>query len=188
MAQRVSTPVDPLTFNFPDDFLSLKTVLDDVYSMSGDLDGMVKYLAKDKKLLLWHGWEDTTVPPYSSVHFYERLRSAAVRGSARNLKLYMSPGTGHCGDGAGANVSALLYVISRWVEGNEEPGSPNNPITAWHRPTNSNNGPQGIESATFTRPLCPYPTYAHYNGRGDPNAASSFACRPGPLGHVVGQP
>jgi feruloyl esterase len=186
MAQRVSAPVDPLTFNWPEDFLSLKTVLDDVYSMSGDLDGIVKYLAKDKKLLLWHGWEDTTVPPYGSVHFFERLRAAAAPGSSRNVKLYMSPGTGHCGDGAGANVSALLYVISRWVETNAEPGSPANPIVAWHRPSNDNSGPQGIESATFTRPLCEYPTYAHYSGRGDPNAAASFQCRPGPLGHVRG--
>lgn len=187
MAQRVATPVDPLTFDFPEDFLSLKTVLDDLYSMSGDLDGILKYLAKDKKLLLWHGWEDTVVPPYSSVNFYERLRDAAApHGSSRNARLYMSPGTGHCGDGAGANVSALLYVISRWVENNAEPGSPANPIVAWHRPNNDNTGPQGIESATFTRPLCAYPSYPHYSGRGDPNAAASFQCRPGPLGHVRG--
>jgi feruloyl esterase len=179
MAFRQSQPVDPLTYDIPSQFLDVKTVLDDIYSMSGDLDGIVKYLAKDKKLLLWHGWEDTTVPPYGSVHFYEALRKAAVPGSANNVKLYMAPGVGHCGDGAGANVSALLYVISRWVEQNAEPGSPANPIVAWHRPTNDNTGPQGIESAVFTRPLCEYPSFPFYSGKGDPNSASSFVCRPG---------
>jgi feruloyl esterase len=179
MAFRQSQPVDPLTFDFSKQFLQVKTVLDDVYSMTGDLDGIVKYLAKDKKLLLWHGWEDTTVPPYGSVHFHEALKKAAVGGSARNAKLFMAPGVGHCGDGAGANVAALLYVIARWVENNAEPGSPANPIVAWHRPTNNNTGPQGIESATFTRPLCEYPSFPFYSGRGDPNSASSFQCRRG---------
>jgi hypothetical protein len=33
-------------------------------------------------------------------------------------------------------------------------------------------------SATRTRPLCAYPTYAHYNGTGDPEDASNFSCKP----------
>jgi len=28
----------------------------------------------------------------------------------------------------------------------------------------------------FTRPLCPYPTYARYDGTGDINTAESFSC------------
>jgi feruloyl esterase len=28
----------------------------------------------------------------------------------------------------------------------------------------------------ITRPLCPYPQSAKYNGTGDPNSASSFTC------------
>ena len=31
--------------------------------------------------------------------------------------------------------------------------------------------------ASRSRPLCPYPQYAHYNGSGDINVASSFVCR-----------
>jgi feruloyl esterase len=33
---------------------------------------------------------------------------------------------------------------------------------------------KGIE---MTRPLCPYPQQAQYNGSGDPTQASSFTCR-----------
>jgi hypothetical protein len=28
-----------------------------------------------------------------------------------------------------------------------------------------------------SRPLCPYPQYAHYDGRGNPEDAASFSCR-----------
>ena len=28
-----------------------------------------------------------------------------------------------------------------------------------------------------SRPLCPYPQYARYNGSGDINVASNFSCR-----------
>ena len=28
----------------------------------------------------------------------------------------------------------------------------------------------------MTRPLCPYPQVAKYNGNGDPNDSASFAC------------
>jgi hypothetical protein len=31
----------------------------------------------------------------------------------------------------------------------------------------------------FSRPLCPYPSYPQYIGRGDMNSANSYACRPG---------
>jgi hypothetical protein len=32
-------------------------------------------------------------------------------------------------------------------------------------------------TANRSRPLCPYPQYAHYNGSGDPEDAASFSCR-----------
>ena len=28
-----------------------------------------------------------------------------------------------------------------------------------------------------SRPLCPYPSVAHYRGAGDPDAAANFECR-----------
>jgi hypothetical protein len=35
-------------------------------------------------------------------------------------------------------------------------------------------------TVTQTRPICMYPFVAAYKGNGDPNAASSFVCRPSP--------
>jgi feruloyl esterase len=28
-----------------------------------------------------------------------------------------------------------------------------------------------------SRPICPYPAYPHYDGKGDPKSAASFQCR-----------
>lgn len=39
----------------------------------------------------------------------------------------------------------------------------------------SNPGDFGV--ASRSRPLCPYPQYARYNGSGDINLAGNFSCR-----------
>ena len=171
MAFRSATPIDPLTVDLPTQFLEIKTVLDDVYSMTGNLDGIRKYLARDKKLILFHGWEDNTVPSYGSVNFFKALRRSDPHGS-HNARLFMAGGVGHCGGGVGADSTELLYVMVRWVERNAEPGSPANPALAWRR------GPASadISGAQFSRPLCAYPKFPFYRG-GNPNQASSYTCQ-----------
>jgi feruloyl esterase len=174
MTYRSATPIDPLSIDLPTQFPTIKAVLDDVYSMTGDLDGIQKYLNKGKKLMLYHGWEDTTVPAYLSVNFFNALQQADAQ-AGRNTRLYMAPGVGHCAGGPGADSNALLMVMAKWVEQNQEPGSAASPTTAWKA------GPTpDLGSAQFSRPLCPYPTYPQYSGQGDPAQASSYACRPGP--------
>ena len=38
-------------------------------------------------------------------------------------------------------------------------------------------GPSPLDpTKTMTRPLCPYPQHAQYNGSGDPSDAANFAC------------
>ncbi|NUZ04651.1 hypothetical protein [Piscinibacter koreensis] len=39
------------------------------------------------------------------------------------------------------------------------------------------NGGKTVSGVTSTRPHCPYPTEAVYNGGGDVNAAASYTCR-----------
>lgn len=180
MAFRRPTAVDPLSFDIPTQFAQVKTVLDDVYNMTGDQAGIVKYLKKGKKLMLFHGWEDMEVPPYTSLNFYKSLRRVEPNATHKNAKLYMVPGMPHCRGGRGADASELLHVMAKWVEEGVEPGSYRNPVIAWERPNNDNTGPQGVETATFSRPLCAYPEYPAYSGRGDPISASSYSCRQGP--------
>ncbi len=173
MAFRSATPPDLLSINIPQQFSTIKTVLDDVYNMTGDIDGIEKYLNKGKKLILYHGWEDTTVPSYVSVNFFKAVQQADAQ-AAQNARLFMAPGVGHCSGGPGADSNALLTVMSKWVEQNEEPGSSPNPVTAWK----AGSSPP-LSSALFSRPLCNFPSYPQYTGQGDPTEASSYACRAG---------
>jgi hypothetical protein len=176
LAFRSPAPVNPLTYDIPNQFEDVAAVLDGVYSMTGDLDGTVRFLRRGKKLILFHGWEDPVVPSYVSVNFFKAL-NRADDDAARNSRLYMDPAVQHCGGGNGADSVDLLTTLTKWVEQNEAPGSRSNPTLAWKQA--SSTSPPGINGASFSRPLCPYPDYAQYIGRGDVNSASSFVCRPG---------
>ena len=175
LAFRSPVPVNPATFDIPNQFSDAAAVLDGVYSMTGDLDGVVRFLKAGKKLILFHGWEDPVVPSYVSVNFYKALNRAADE-AGRNSRLYMDPAVQHCGGGNGADSVDLLTTLTKWVERNETPGSPANPTVAWKA---SSPATPSIDNAAFSRPLCAYPDYPQYMGRGNVNSASSYACRPG---------
>ncbi len=177
MALRTPTPVDPGSYDIARQYADVAAVLDGVYGMTGDLGGIVRYLKRGKKLILFHGWEDQLVPSYVSIDFFQAL-TRADDDAARNSRLYMDPGVGHCFGGNGADSMDLLTVATKWVEQGAEPGSYGNPVDAWKRAGSSS--PADIGGAAFTRPLCPYPSYAQYAGHGDVASAASYACRPAP--------
>jgi feruloyl esterase len=176
LAFRSPAPVNPAVYDIPNQFDDVAAVLDGVYSMTGDLDGIVRFLRRGKKLILFHGWEDPVVPSYVSVNFFKAL-NRVDDDAARNSRLYMDPAVQHCGGGNGADSVDLLTTLTKWVEQNEAPGSHNNPTLAWKQA--SSTSPPGINGASFSRPLCPYPDYPQYIGRGDVNSASNYVCRPG---------
>jgi feruloyl esterase len=89
----------------------------------------------------------------------------------------MDPAVQHCGGGNGADSVDLLTILTKWVEQNDAPGSSSNPTLAWKQATPTS--PPGINGASFTRPLCAFPEFPQYVGRGDVSSASSFVCRPG---------
>jgi feruloyl esterase len=177
MASRTPAPVDPGSYDIARQHADVAAALDGVYGMTGDLGGIVRYLQRGKKLILFHGWEDQLVPSYVSIDFFQAL-ARADDDAARNSRLYMGPGVGHCAGGNGADSMDLLTVAAKWVEQGVEPGAHRNPVDAWKRADSSS--PADIRGAAFTRPLCPYPSYAHYAGHGDVGSAASYACRPAP--------
>ena len=61
-------------------------------------------------------------------------------------------------------------ALENWVEQGRAPDT----ISATK--FRNDNPVDGIE---MSRPLCPYPKIARYNGRGDPADAASFACADG---------
>ncbi len=177
MAFRTPVPIDPGSYDIAHQYTDVAAVLDGVYGMTGDLGGGVRYLQRGKKLILFHGWEDQLVPSYVSIDFFQALARRDDE-AARNSRLYMDPGGGHCSGGNGADSMDLLTVATKWVEQGAEPGSYRNPVDAWKRGGGS--APADIGGAAFTRPLCPYPSYAQYAGRGDVDSAASYARRAAP--------
>jgi feruloyl esterase len=83
--------------------------------------------------------------------------------NANGLRLFLAPGMGHCGGGAGPNSFDMVSALERWVEHNQAPAL----IVASH----TDGGKSGR-----TRPLCPYPQVAKHNGTGSLDEAPNFRC------------
>ena len=130
------------------------------------------------KMIAWIGNADPAVSPkdtirwFKSVHAHEAARGGDKDGSkaADFLRLFVVPGMNHCAGGVATDRFDMLTPLEDWVERGIAPASV--PAEA------SNPGYFGV--ASRSRPLCPYPQYAHYNGSGDINIASSFGCRQPP--------
>ena len=124
-----------------------------------------KILRAGKKVLMYHGFHDPGANPIRSI----RYRQAVVDFLGKKhdnpealtdsfLKLYLVPGMAHCGGGTGHATVDWLSPLVSWVEDGVAPGA----IV-------------GARGAS-TRPHCPYPQEAVYDGTGDQNSASSFSC------------
>lgn len=145
-----------------------------INAMSANLD---KFRKKGGKLIQYHGMADPVTPYADSVVYQQRvvmeqLQSRelayvddAARATAEFYRLFLAPGMGHCSGGAGATPTDLEQAIEQWVERNEAPAS----LLAVR-----NAG--GVAGKGFTRPLCPYPQVARYDGDGPPDEAASFSC------------
>lgn len=75
----------------------------------------------------------------------------------------MAPGMGHCRGGPGPDRFDALTALERWVEQGE---APTRIVAARVR--------GGVVDRT--RPLCPYPEVARWNGAGSTDDAANFAC------------
>ena len=122
------------------------------------------FKAHGGKLLLYHGWADSTIPPEHTVMYYKEVLAKMGKKQDDWFKLYMEPGMAHCGGGPGPNQFNKMGVIERWREAGQAPEA----IVAEHV-TGSN--------VDMTRPLCPYPQEAVYSGAGSTNDAASFSCK-----------
>ncbi len=148
--------------------------------LNSDSPNLGAFKSRGGKLIQYAGWGDAAIPPQGSVDYFESVR--AKMGNTKNFyRLFMVPGMSHCGGGEGANVfgnsgalpnadasNDVVMALDRWVVQHKAPAK----IVATRYVDNS-----PAKGVRYTRPLCPYPQEAHYNGSGDPNQASSFTCR-----------
>jgi feruloyl esterase len=138
-------------------------------------------LRSGKKILMYHGFGDPGANPVRSIRYREAVidfldehhahdhghhghghRHRRHHGEALTdsfLKLYLVPGMAHCGGGVGHATVDWLTPIVDWVERGVAP----------HAIVGSKPG--------STRPHCPYPEEAVYDGAGDVNLAASYSCQ-----------
>jgi feruloyl esterase len=152
------------TFDLERDSARANAVDKDIDELDPHLAAFAKH---GGKLLIYHGWADQQVAPGSSIEFYDSVLklSAKLARSPNWIRLFMVPGMGHCIGGEGPDTFDKISLIERWVEKGEAPTR----VVAAH----STEG-----KVDRTRPLCPYPQVARYNGAGSIDEASNFTCRP----------
>jgi feruloyl esterase len=150
------------TFNLERDSAKANAVNKDVDDLDPNLASFAKH---GGKLLIYHGWADQQVAPGSSVEFYKSVVSLSGNpAQASNwIRLFMVPGMGHCSGGEGPDTFDKISVMERWVEEGKAPAQ----IIAAHRVAGK---------IDRTRPLCPYPEAARYNGTGSIDDAANFTC------------
>jgi feruloyl esterase len=113
--------------------------------------------------IFYHGEGDPWFSANDTARYFESMQATNANVAAVDdyARLYLVPGMAHCSGGAQTVDSFdLLTPLVRWVEADEAPGS----ITA-----------TGNSMPGESRPLCPWPEYAHYDD-GDPASAASYRC------------
>jgi feruloyl esterase len=155
---------NPDSWDLDNDYPDVAAVIEGAYDFSADTSALVSYLKSGKKLIVWHGADDTLVSHYETIRNMKELASAAGCYGRRNMRLYIVPGLGHYLDGPGARNVDWISAITDWVEKGKAPGM----LPASREDDEGN--------VLFTRPQCVYPRYPHYIW-GDPNDANSFICR-----------
>ncbi|KAH8655149.1 putative feruloyl esterase [Tricladium varicosporioides] len=113
------------------------------------------------KLLTWHGLSDNILFSDGTIQYRERVE-ALMGGSSKVddfYRLFLAPGVSHCIGGVGAMPNNAFQTLVDWVEKGVAPEK----LSA-------------VSSSGLQRDLCKYPLVSKYDGHGNPNLTSSYAC------------
>jgi len=123
------------------------------------------FSAHGGKLLFYHGMSDQAFSAMDTLDYYQRMAKAnGGMDKVQNWsRMFLVPGMYHCRGGEFAlDNFDLLTPLLNWVEKGTAPDS----VVA-----------KGKAFPGRTRPLCAYPKYAFYTGKGDSEDAKNFVCR-----------
>jgi feruloyl esterase len=155
--------MDPLTFDpNSSDWLRARTQYVGTIMDVSDVD-LTSFRKKGGKIILTHGTADDYITPYNTIAYYNQQR--ALQGSKNLdsfLRFYVIPGFGHGMGPFNARYEGL-EALEAWVEKGRPPGD----LIA----IDVNPDDRGR-----TRPMCVYPTWPKYLGKGSVDAAQSYRC------------
>jgi feruloyl esterase len=118
-----------------------------------DLGALRHYVDSGHKLLIYHGYADMAISPYSTIDLYRKLNDPAA-------VLFMIPNMGHCGGGGAPDQFDTLGLLEDWTEKAQQPGS----ILAVSK-----------EVPTKTMLICQYPKEARQS-KPETGAATASEC------------
>ena len=138
------------------------------------------------KILVYHGVSDPIFSVADTERWYRGIDRSSGGRADDFARLYRVPGMGHCSGGPATDQADFITPLVEWVERGREPEA----IIASARGPGNAGGVNAEVPADWapdrTRPLCPYPSVARYDGRGSIELASNWECRPPSGGHHHG--
>jgi len=173
-------------FDFAGDRVEIDRRLSPIYD-ARDPD-LSRFAARGGKLVLFHGWADMALQPRLTIDYYQHVQAQMGADAAgKSAILYMVPGMAHVFAGNGPNAFGQISAppasaspsnnigsaLVAWVEKGIRPGS----IVAgkYDNDFAALLEPEGM-TPVRTRPLCPYPQVARWNGHGSSGDAKNFNC------------
>ena len=155
--------VDPRTNTIGDKMLAMMNA---TYAEGNTRDPakLKPFIAQGRKMILYHGASDPSIPPSQSVAFYRQLAEQnGMDRTQQSVRLFLVPGMHHCQRGPGPDQFDTLSALEAWVEHGRAPAvmqastKPETPVQ--HR-----------------LPLCPYPQQGRYTGTGEITDPANWRC------------
>ena len=142
-----------------------------------DAQNMNDVRRRGAKILVYHGVSDPIFSVADTERWYRGIDRSSGGRADDFARLYRVPGMGHCSGGPATDQADFITPLVQWVERGREPEA----IIASARGTGNAGGVNAEVPADWapdrTRPLCPYPSVARYDGRGSIERASNWECR-----------
>ena len=133
--------------------------------------------SRGARVMVYHGVSDPIFSVDDTKAWYDGLRAANGGDASSFARFYRVPGMGHCSGGPATDQFDMLSALVAWVEQGTAPDK----VTASARGAGNAGGANAELPADWapnrSRPLCPYPKVARYNGSGSLDSADSFSCR-----------
>lgn len=144
----------------------------DLLGVKADLS---KFFAKGGKVIMHSSASDTVQNPRAEMQFFEVLvKRNGKQAVDRYMRYYVTPNADHSSVGFAygnkdelPRQSDLLSYLENWVENG---AAPPEPIVETLKDVDP------PYTLLRSRPLCRYPNYPRYQGKGDPKVASSYGC------------
>ena len=122
------------------------------------------FIAQGRKMILYHGASDPSIPASQSIAFYRELaEQQGMERTQQTVRLFLVPGMHQCRGGPGPDQFDTLSALEAWVEHGKAPAA----IQASTKPSSP---------VKHRLPLCPYPQQARYRGTGEIDDAANWSC------------